>query len=97
MAGLMDGALLPTIKCSLCGQNVEISEMGDHVCKSAPGSFRLKFNNHVQALLTLLKHLHLRRLHRLPRSPPLGHSRHTGGTRLDPGWDEGLHRASIRY
>ncbi|KAF7173727.1 hypothetical protein CNMCM6106_007764 [Aspergillus hiratsukae] len=38
MAGLMDGALLPTIKCSICGMNVEISEMGDHVCKSAPAS-----------------------------------------------------------
>ncbi|RHZ68335.1 hypothetical protein CDV55_105245 [Aspergillus turcosus] len=38
MAGLMDGALLPTIKCSNCGMNVEISEMGDHVCKSAPAS-----------------------------------------------------------
>lgn len=38
MAGLMDGALLPTIKCSNCGMSVEISEMGDHVCKRVPGS-----------------------------------------------------------
>ncbi|KAF4255543.1 hypothetical protein CNMCM8812_007554 [Aspergillus fumigatus] len=38
MAGLMDGALLPTIKCSNCGMSVEISEMGDHVCKRVPAS-----------------------------------------------------------
>ncbi|GFF33135.1 paxillin-like protein 1 [Aspergillus udagawae] len=36
MAGLMDGALLPTIKCSNCGMSVEISEMGDHICKPTP-------------------------------------------------------------
>lgn len=28
----MDIGLLPTIKCSNCGNNVEISAMGDHVC-----------------------------------------------------------------
>ncbi|RHZ43239.1 uncharacterized protein CDV56_101205 [Aspergillus thermomutatus] len=36
MAGLMDAGLLPTIKCSNCGMSVEISEMGDHVCKPGP-------------------------------------------------------------
>lgn len=30
--------ILPTIKCSNCGTDVEISAMGDHVCsKPAPG------------------------------------------------------------
>lgn len=28
----MDLGFLPTIKCSNCGNNVEISAMGDHVC-----------------------------------------------------------------
>ncbi|KAI9730847.1 MAG: hypothetical protein M1834_005565 [Cirrosporium novae-zelandiae] len=28
------GAMLPSIKCSNCGNNVEISMMGDHVCSS---------------------------------------------------------------
>lgn len=28
----MEMGFLPTIKCSNCGNNVEISAMGDHVC-----------------------------------------------------------------
>ncbi|KAE8164812.1 hypothetical protein BDV40DRAFT_259779 [Aspergillus tamarii] len=32
MAATMNMGLLPTIKCSNCGMNVEISVMGDHVC-----------------------------------------------------------------
>ncbi|KAK6823286.1 hypothetical protein RU639_005893 [Aspergillus parasiticus] len=36
MAATMNMGFLPTIKCSNCGMNVEISAMGDHVC--APGS-----------------------------------------------------------
>ncbi|OGM49954.1 LIM domain protein [Aspergillus bombycis] len=32
MAATMNMGLLPTIKCSNCGMNVEISAMGDHVC-----------------------------------------------------------------
>ncbi|EAW11733.1 LIM domain-containing protein [Aspergillus clavatus NRRL 1] len=36
MAGLMGAGFLPTIKCSNCGLRVEISEMGDHICKPSP-------------------------------------------------------------
>ncbi|GFN21030.1 hypothetical protein AtubIFM56815_011397 [Aspergillus tubingensis] len=32
MASIMEGGLLPMIKCSNCGMSVEISSMGDHVC-----------------------------------------------------------------
>lgn len=31
-------AFMPTIKCSNCGNQVEISMMGDHVCGSGTGS-----------------------------------------------------------
>jgi hypothetical protein len=53
MAGLMEGALLPTIKCSNCGMSVEISEMGDHICKPAPGSCSTEMYQRMPALLTL--------------------------------------------
>ncbi|PVH80797.1 hypothetical protein DL98DRAFT_184626 [Cadophora sp. DSE1049] len=29
-------SFLPTIKCSMCAQDIEISHMGDHVCGAAP-------------------------------------------------------------
>lgn len=32
----LDAALLPAIKCSSCGLNVDIAAMGDHVCESPP-------------------------------------------------------------
>ncbi|PLB42569.1 uncharacterized protein BDW47DRAFT_130372 [Aspergillus candidus] len=35
MAMAMDAGLLPTIKCSNCGLNVEIMSMGDHICPPA--------------------------------------------------------------
>lgn len=35
MAMAMDAGLLPTIKCSNCGMNVEIMSMGDHICPPA--------------------------------------------------------------
>ncbi|KAJ9156440.1 hypothetical protein NKR23_g1503 [Pleurostoma richardsiae] len=31
-------SLMPTIKCSSCGRQVEISMMGEHVCQGAPAS-----------------------------------------------------------
>ncbi|KAL6700665.1 hypothetical protein J3F84DRAFT_127180 [Trichoderma pleuroticola] len=34
MSGLRESAFLPTIKCSSCGLQVEISLMGEHVCPS---------------------------------------------------------------
>ncbi|UKZ73074.1 hypothetical protein TrVFT333_000714 [Trichoderma virens FT-333] len=34
MSGLRESAFLPTIKCSSCGMQVEISLMGEHVCPS---------------------------------------------------------------
>lgn len=33
MVASMDAGFLPSIKCSNCGVNVEISNMGDHVCE----------------------------------------------------------------
>ncbi|KAJ6119175.1 hypothetical protein N7523_003455 [Penicillium sp. IBT 18751x] len=36
----MDMGFLPTIKCSSCGHNVEISAMGDHVCSPAEAIHR---------------------------------------------------------
>jgi hypothetical protein len=43
MAG-MDNALsfLPTIKCSMCAREIEISQMGDHVC-GEPGEREYSF------------------------------------------------------
>ncbi|OTA03648.1 hypothetical protein A9Z42_0041270 [Trichoderma parareesei] len=32
MSGLRESAFLPTIKCSSCGMQVEISMMGEHAC-----------------------------------------------------------------
>jgi len=29
-------SFLPTIKCSMCAQDIEISHMGDHVCGTVP-------------------------------------------------------------
>jgi hypothetical protein len=33
---MMESSFLPTIKCSMCAQEIEISMMGDHVCGAAP-------------------------------------------------------------
>lgn len=35
MALPRESAFLPTIKCSTCGREIEISMMGDHVCSEA--------------------------------------------------------------
>lgn len=37
MARPMYASVLPTIKCSDCGRELEISMMGDHICKATPG------------------------------------------------------------
>lgn len=36
MATMRESTFLPTIKCSSCGQQVEISMMGEHVCGGPP-------------------------------------------------------------
>ena len=36
--GMRPASFLPTIKCSSCGHDIEISAMGDHECQPAPGS-----------------------------------------------------------
>lgn len=39
MAATRESAFLPTIKCSQCGAQVEISMMGEHIC-SGPSAER---------------------------------------------------------
>ena len=36
--GMRPASFLPTIKCSSCGNEIEISAMGDHICGKAPPS-----------------------------------------------------------
>ncbi|KAK1754535.1 hypothetical protein QBC47DRAFT_219822 [Echria macrotheca] len=39
MAGMpRESAFMPTVKCSTCGNQVEISMMGEHLCSGAPAS-----------------------------------------------------------
>jgi hypothetical protein len=37
-----ESSFLPTIKCSQCGNQVEISMMGDHICNGADAQCELK-------------------------------------------------------
>jgi hypothetical protein len=67
----MDMGFLPTIKCSNCGNNVEISAMGDHVCAPidvglpAPGVTTTSTTNH-----STLDHSHTTSNTTAPPSPP---------------------------
>ncbi|KAK9782618.1 hypothetical protein SCAR479_00961 [Seiridium cardinale] len=38
MAAYRESSFMPTVKCSQCGNEVEISMMGEHVCKGAPAT-----------------------------------------------------------
>ena len=54
MALPRESAFLPTIKCSTCGRQIEISMMGDHVCSEADAESRSSpriLDRHVARLL----------------------------------------------
>ena len=42
MALPRESAFLPTVKCSSCGRQIEISMMGDHVCSEADADSKFR-------------------------------------------------------
>ncbi len=47
MDDIAASSFLPTIKCSMCAQDIEISQMGDHVC---PGPGEGKWQSSLKAI-----------------------------------------------